>query len=677
MSENKIGLKSIFEILEKNFYIPCYQRGYRWTRQQIEDLLNDIYAFDLKENKTKKEFYCLQPIVVRKCSEEYKEEHKLNDELKSEYDNNIWYEVIDGQQRLTTIRILLSFLVKELYNGKTLKEKRLKAEYRLEYETRIGTSDFLQKIEDSKDNIDFYHISKAYRYIEEWFSNKSKEEERPIEDIGMDILRSLTISMKNKKNEEDGIVQIIWYEIEDNINPIDTFTRINLGKIPLESGELIKGLFLKKSEISEAASQRQIEIANEWDNIENELQDSNLWKFITNGTTKYSARIELLYDIIYGSLRTKLENDEKLSDEEKKLYLKHIGEDKYATFRFINTFFDDSLKSQKNQFLTYFTEDKEEERKDTVNFLWNKVKELFLAIKEWYEDPVFYHYIGFIVRYSPNKNVIDLIYSDYKSLDKDKFIVALEKSVKKALGPIKYNVNDNHIDLLYKHTTKVRKLLLLFNLEYLIRQNTVEKSSEDAQWFTRFPFDIFGDEKWDVEHIDSYTTNQLKDSKDQIEWLNTAYEDLKDIETDLNVLKNIEEEIQAFKLNPKQELYESIKEKIQKSAGEIEEDETPEEIKNGIGNLTLLNSSINREYKNALFTTKRKKIIQKDSTGVFIPLCTKNVFLKYFDEKGTSKTKWSYKNGDYQAYESKIIQTLSKFLEPVTKAVINDEEEDE
>ena len=123
--------------------------------------------------------------------------------------------MIDGQQRLTTIRILLSFLVKELYNGKTLKEKRLKAEYRLEYETRIGTSDFLQKIEDSKDNIDFYHISKAYRYIEEWFSNKSKEEERPIEDIGMDILRSLTISMKNKKNEEDGIVQIIWYEIED------------------------------------------------------------------------------------------------------------------------------------------------------------------------------------------------------------------------------------------------------------------------------------------------------------------------------------------------------------------------------------------------------------------------------------------------------------------------------
>lgn len=684
MSNNKIGLKSINEILEKNFYIPCYQRGYRWTRQQIEDLLNDIYAFDLKNNKSSKEFYCLQPIVVRKCSEEYKNKHKLNDELKSEFDNNIWYEVIDGQQRLTSIRILLAYLVKTQYKGETLKERRGKSEFKLEYETRTGTATFLQNIQPSKENIDFYHIAKAYFYIEEWFKNTSEIEEIALDDIRDDFLKSLTLSMKSKnKKDSDGVVQIIWYEIDDDVNPIDTFTRINLGKIPLESGELIKGLFLKKPDISESASQRQIEIANEWDNIENDLQDSNLWSFITNGTKKYSARIELLFDTFYNLTRKKLEADIKLSNEEKEILLKHIGDDKYATFRFINTFFDETLKTQKKQYLLYFTDEKENEKNDTVVFLWNKIKEIFLAIKEWYEDPLYYHYIGFIVNFSKDKNIIYSLYSEYVTCDEDKFIEKLIFKVRETLGEIKYNTTEKHINLVYKERSgsnnNIRKLLVLFNLEYIIQQNTVAYKSEDAKWFTRFPFDIFRREKWDIEHIDSYTTNKLNNYKDQIEWLKTAYGDLKEIISDnkQSEMETIENEIEQFITNPKDEEFERIKSTIQKLAGENEDDETPEEIKNGIGNLTLLNSSINREYKNALFTTKRRIIIEKDSKGFFIPLCTKNVFLKYFDVKGTSKTRWTYKNGDYQAYELKIIETLSKFLIPVNTTAINEEEEND
>ena len=45
MAENKIELKSVNELLGMNFFIPSYQRGYRWTDLQIENLLNYIFEF--------------------------------------------------------------------------------------------------------------------------------------------------------------------------------------------------------------------------------------------------------------------------------------------------------------------------------------------------------------------------------------------------------------------------------------------------------------------------------------------------------------------------------------------------------------------------------------------------------------------------------------------------------
>ena len=86
-------LKSIGEILNKNFYIPSYQRGYRWDKQQVLELLNDIYEFSKKKSKEESEFYCLQPIVLLKDEE------------------NDYYKVIDGQQRLTTILLILKLFL--------------------------------------------------------------------------------------------------------------------------------------------------------------------------------------------------------------------------------------------------------------------------------------------------------------------------------------------------------------------------------------------------------------------------------------------------------------------------------------------------------------------------------------------------------------------------------------
>ena len=85
---------NFYHLLNYCFNIPEYQRGYRWEKKQVEDLLNDIKDFIDKRSANlvkENEFYCLQPVVVYKTS-----------------DYN--YDVIDGQQRLTTLYLILQAL---------------------------------------------------------------------------------------------------------------------------------------------------------------------------------------------------------------------------------------------------------------------------------------------------------------------------------------------------------------------------------------------------------------------------------------------------------------------------------------------------------------------------------------------------------------------------------------
>ena len=163
-AENKIELKSVSELLGMKFFIPSYQRGYRWTEQQIGNLLNDIYAFNKGVDG---DFYCLQPLVV-------KEQSKVNllDEIKSadsieEVENLLKgsWTVIDGQQRLTTIYLIL----------KALGEEKCPS---LEYErdSYIKKCDEFNGVDDS--NIEIYHLTKAKDFIDKWIQEKRNNEEK-------------------------------------------------------------------------------------------------------------------------------------------------------------------------------------------------------------------------------------------------------------------------------------------------------------------------------------------------------------------------------------------------------------------------------------------------------------------------------------------------------------------
>lgn len=624
---NVITLFTISEILDKNFFIPSYQRGYRWNNQQVKDLLNDIYSFAVKKNKTEQEFYCLQPIVLKECNDEI----KLKNSLFSDLDNNKWYEIIDGQQRLTTLRILMTYLIKEHLNGKSLYSEYGMNEFLIEYETREGTKEFLNKIADSNDNIDFYFISQAYLCISEWF-----EEHKSQRDIRESILRTLTCNMENQK--EEGVVQVIWYEINNGINAIDTFIRINMGKIPLTNAELIKALFLQKRNFGnkETAELKQIEIASEWDQIEYTLQNNDFWWFLNKAHNDIPARIEFLFDLMF-----KVEKEAKKNEGKEEEFQKTYGTDKHVIFRFFNQKFSKEITLEE------------------VENEWSNVKDYFLTFEEWYTNPIWYHYIGFLIYCG---NSIVEIHSWYKDKAKNTFTETLKREIKLKFQNIeckKINIEEEKIQykinlpFTTKNKPKIRELLLLLNLEFIIKQYAKTKEQSDDEIFMKFPFKIFKKDNWDIEHIDSYTTNPIIDKKTQIEWLETALKDLNE-----KITAEIKAEIHLFINGDNQDKsFEDFKDIIIATA---EEKSNDEEAKNSIGNLTLLDAGTNRAYGNALFPSKRRMIIQRDMDGKFIPICTKNIFLKYFDKKGYSRAQWTEE--DMNHYQNFIVDILYNFL---------------
>lgn len=91
---NIITDKAINQLISESskihhYIIPSYQRGYRWGKDEVEALLDDVYNF-LDDPKNHASSYWLQPIVVRAIEGKW--------------------EVVDGQQRLTTIFLILKFL---------------------------------------------------------------------------------------------------------------------------------------------------------------------------------------------------------------------------------------------------------------------------------------------------------------------------------------------------------------------------------------------------------------------------------------------------------------------------------------------------------------------------------------------------------------------------------------
>ena len=564
--KNDIRLETkLVGAVDGKFYIPSYQRGYRWEKDQVYRLLDDIYTNGAKS-------YCLQPVVVRK--------------------QNDRYELIDGQQRLTTLYILLNFIQKKY-------KPRIKLNYSLNYETRTDSEAFLDSIDESlaKSNIDFFHIYNAYRTIDGWF-NCQKDDV-----IAADKIYEYLVER----------VKIIWYEVDASEDAIALFTRLNIGKIPLTSAELVKAMFLCRDNNSEMDREKQEEISLQWDNIEKELHNNSLWYFLTNhSNAKYQTRIDLILDIISG----------KSAD----------SKEKYYTF-----FYFDALNQKKN-----------------LNKIWKEIQHTFLILKDWYEDHELYHKIGYLIA-SNTKSLQDIFSLSKRELDgrgitKKQFKSELDTYIKKSIA-----IQTNYSELSYEKPadyTRISKLLLLFNVE------SVRQNGEQTHWF---PFEKFKYKKtskvtWSLEHIHAQQSEGMQKQEDWKEWLKLHIPSIISLGNGNNAL--VDEMINACDMErlDRQE-FEDIQQKvIQKLSAQGNT-----EYMHSIANLALLNMSDNAALNNSTFDVKRNAIIEMDKKGQFIPFCTKMVFLKYYTPSAGNQLHF-WGQADRISYIKAINSTLNNYL---------------
>lgn len=578
-----IEQKSIRDIIDKkiNFNVPAYQRGYRWDKLNVTDLLDDLLEFIQDDNSGK--FYCLQPLVVKKIGENR-------------------YNVIDGQQRLTTIFIILKYL------DELLKEENGISEiYTIDYETREGSREFLKEIasktqEDSNKNIDYFYMHQAYEAVDSWFKDKISQKKT--------TKRKMLEIFTNSKDDKHHI-EFIWYEVENSENDeVKIFARLNSGKILLTNAELIKALFLNVRNFLKECSEneiitKQIEISKEWDEIEYTLQDDELFKFLTKND--YPTRIELLFEILSGVKNTEL--------------------DRYAIYRC----FADMAKE------------------DDLSHIWSDIKKIFLTFKFWFKDIEYYHLVGFLV--ASNILSIEKIYNATKDKTKNELRDFLKDTIKNNLR-LSLNLKeeeikiDNISGLSYdddKDKKNIEKILLLFNIATILNQ----KGS-----YVRFSFNEFNAKKWSLEHIHAQNDKGLKDKEAQDAWLSSVEKYLDDSKTGD---KQLAEMIGSFKEDNKRNDFFALQIEILNRFGDKELLDM-----HGIENLALLTTKNNSSLSNGPFIEKREKIIEMDKNGEFIPICTKNVFLKYYSEELSNVYFWSKQ--DQKEYKNSIIETLENFF---------------
>ena len=610
------------------FSIPSYQRGYRWESseigivdngvKQVDDLLNDLTTF-ANANAHNSANYYLQPLMV-------KPKH-----VQGTYE----WDVLDGQQRLTTLLLVLRCINEKLYSNAPLPLYSIRYENRKQLDFGKITFDQMSANYDypvPTDNLDSYFVRKAKDRIERWYDQEIKNNQS-LQDKIKELLFYPDKSRKGVSSSPLLRAKFIWYNVEpisgtvpplsgNRLHDIEIFNRLNRGKISLTNSELIKALFIlciKKSPSSGSSLMKEDTLVRKWDEMGKKFQNDEFWKMIAPKDAEYSNRMDLLFDFIRDCQ----------------------GSKDQSSYRFYYEKMHPLLSSPDPQ---------------QIENLWSEIKKFFDTLCKWHENVQMHNYIGFLV---DNGISISSIYTRISSGQK------LVDVIKANIGIT--DINDIET-LNYQNRNdfvKIRKILLLFNVL------TCDKYGQ------KFPFNLYRDNSYDVEHINSQTDNPIEKLDEKREWIvEHAIACLWYDRTEQNAQGFTQAAIEARDL-----IIKGIKllKDFRKNGKDLGEKFKPyrEDVENYyargsnsdnrhlIGNLTLLNSSINREYKNALFPKKLRTLKRSDQEGAYIPLCTKYMFLKYYSDPQGNVSAFNmmrWRDEDQEEYVKAIKDTIKTVI---------------
>ena len=635
---NHVGLQEpmempVSELLTGNYHfvIPSYQRGYRWESKtdeqdhevrQVDDLLDDLTHFVTKNANNSANYY-LQPLMVKPRYDE---------------NNQLVWDVLDGQQRLTTILLILKCLNERLcQNAYSL--------YKVEYANRSKI--VFEKISYNQNNPDYdypkpnknldsFFVRKAKDRIEKWYDKNVTTQQKK------DKLKEALFyedSSRDPSSSPNLRILFIWYNAEPLItsqsitsstsieHDIKLFNRLNGGKISLTNSELLKALFLlcvKVYTVHKLANSQiplidAETLVRKWDEMERKFQDNEFWNAISLRNKSYENRLDYLFDFIRES-----DNNAKTNN----------------SYRYFYNILKPLLTNPDPQ---------------TLEKKWDEVKRAFDTLCKWHENTTLHNYIGFLIDCGMPPSSIQKEIKEGKP--NKSAITTVFELIKK-----KISIKEEDISLLRYHgdENKIRLILLLFNVE------TSEIHNE------RFSFDQYRGRKYDIEHINSQTDNAIRNPSERIEWIKyqgifSLKEDSSSVATTHTDISKIQclikegETLLSQKENMKQDDFDKYRQKVELYYAPL----SPKIDKDWIGNLTLLNSAINREYKNALFPQKLRTIKRSDQEGEYIPPCTRYLFMKYYSNTKANLSSFNmqrWNEDDQEDYKEYIINTLKKFL---------------
>lgn len=555
--------------LAGRFFVARYQRGYRWGRQEVECLLNDIWD-------SKGAPYSLQPIVVKRKSE-------------------IEWELVDGQQRLTTLYLIFLFMQRE-------RLQNAGPPYSITYETRPGSEAYLQELdaERSDMNIDYFHLFAAYECIRDWFNAHGTRRQYAANKFYEYLYES---------------VRVIWYEASHEMDSTTLFTRLNIGRIPLTDAELVKALLLSRCRDSLEHKDRIYEIASQWDSIERDLRNPDMWAFVTDASVNdCPTRITLLLDTLAG------------------------GPYGYERPRF-HTF--DILRQKIKE--------------TSAVAVWNQVVDMHALVVGWFESRNYYHKIGYLVAVGHSfGDIVNLSANQTKR----NFLAMLDSRIRDTLDLTPSGVTALSYDS-ESDREKCEQLLLLMNVETI---RMVEHSSE------RYSFRLHRDSAWSLEHIHAQNAQGLTKLEQWKEWLRLHREAL----VDLPAVDPSRREALIAKIDADQSLID--RQRFQDLSRDVTaiftlaDDSIPAALHSvhSVTNLALLSGGDNSVLGNAVFEVKRRRILELDKKGAFIPICTRQVFLKYYTDANAHQIHfWSTQ--DRESYLQAMIApngVVSAYLKP-------------